>query len=295
MAKLSEIAVWYGKKGFSVVPLNGKRALTRWGRENREYFRKEDEIDYAFSQIYSYKDRVTGEIVTTAPTGIGLILEPSETVVLDLDSEQAIEWARQQAKREPSPYRSATQIKSPREGGGLHLYFRQNPHRAPLRQCHGGLHPQVDLKASGSLVVAAGSLHKTGRRYEFKTPKQHFSSRELPIAPNHLYDWQDEKDRGVEKWDQNITNHSGFEGTILYHHVQVYSGGNNKLHIRCPNYQSHSKNDVSGTVLYPANKLGGLGKIHCEHAACSGMTAKDYKMLVGHRECDETEKRILGK
>ena len=278
-----------------MVPLHGKRALTRWGRESREYFTEQDEVLGAFSGDYSYRDRISGELITTAPDGIGLILEPSDTVVLDLDSEQAIEWARQMAKSDPRPYQCATQIKSPRDGGGLHLYFRQNPNREPLRQCHGGLHPQVDLKAYGSLVVAAGSLHKTGRRYAFQKGKENFRANILPIAPDHLYDWQDEKDSQVKEWDRDVSNHSGFEGTIFYHHVKVFSGDQRKLHIQCPNHMNHSKGDQSGTILFPANKLGGLGQIHCEHASCHGMRAKDYKHIIGAPECDATEKRILGK
>jgi len=165
---LVDIAQWHADQGFYVVPLHGKRALTRWGKETRDYSRHVPVIQNYFSDEYTYTDRVTGEEITTVANGIGLILEPSNTVVLDLDSTDAIAWASKMSKSERWPFLQAPQISSPRQGGGLHLYFKQNPNRERLKQAHGQLHPQVDLKADGSLVVAAGSMHKSGRVYKVK-------------------------------------------------------------------------------------------------------------------------------
>lgn len=50
-------------------------------------------------------------------------------------------------------------------GGGLHFYFA-SPGAVPSRSNLGGF-AGVDLKADGGYVVAAPSLHASGRRYEF--------------------------------------------------------------------------------------------------------------------------------
>lgn len=64
-------------------------------------------------------------------------------------------------------------------GGGLHLYFA---HRGGLRNSTGRLAgcdielPNIDLRADGGALVAAPSLHISGRRYRW-------SDTSLPLAP----------------------------------------------------------------------------------------------------------------
>ena len=287
--KLHQIAEWLAGHGWSVAPLHGKRALTRWGVENQEYFSDPAPCREAFKKCYTYRCRMSDNVIHADPNGIGIICAPSEVVVLDLDSESAIEWARDKAKHAPE-IAQAARVRSPRDGGGLHLYFRQRRDREPLRQLHGGIAKNVDIKATGSLIVAPGSLHRTGRRYELITPREFFMPERLPLAPSFLYDFQ-EANKPPE-WDRVQNNHEGFAGTIFYHHLTIFKQYANKAHVLCPNWQNHSKGDKSGTVLYPANELGGLGKIHCEHASCHGLTSLDYKRIIGETECNETERMI---
>jgi P4 family phage/plasmid primase-like protien len=83
--------------------------------------------------------------------------ERSDVIVLDLDSDAAIDWAVN--KGLPETYAVATG----REGGGLHLYFR-----APnflVRNSSGKIAPGVDVRGEGGFVVAEGSPHRSGATY----------------------------------------------------------------------------------------------------------------------------------
>lgn len=290
--RLHEIAQWHTENGWTVAPLHGKRALTRWGAENREYFSDPAPCSEAFKKTYTYRDRISHNTIHADPSGIGIICAPSNVVVLDLDSDEAIEWARQKAKIAPE-MRSAARVRSPREGGGLHLYFQQRRDREPLRQLHGGIAKNVDIKAAGSLIVAPGSLHRTGRRYQLETPRSEFSPKKLPPAPSFLYDFQEE--HGKPQWNGETDNSEGFEATIFYRALHVFKNCGTKAHVLCPNWQNHSKGDKSGTILYPAVKHGGLGKIHCEHSSCYGLTQLDFKCIIGETLCNDIEKEIKNK
>lgn len=62
-------------------------------------------------------------------------------------------------------------------GGGLHLYFRYPP-GADITSKNGWM-PGIDIKANGGYVIGVGSLHRSGKRYQFAEGR---SPAEIEIA-----------------------------------------------------------------------------------------------------------------
>lgn len=86
---------------------------------------------------------------------IGMLLEPSGLLVIDLDGPEAVEEAKE---------RGLPKTPTVRSGGGWHLYYRRPEGTQPGRKTHGGRSQKIDVLAKG-LLTAPPSLHRTGRRY----------------------------------------------------------------------------------------------------------------------------------
>lgn len=106
---------------------------------------------------------------------VGLLLEPSGLLIVDLDGHEAMEEAR--AYGLPS-------APTVRTGGGWHLYYRRPVGVGPGRKTHGGKCEHIDALAKG-YVVAPPSLHVSGRRYTWAPDREHLP---LPDAPTWAVD-----------------------------------------------------------------------------------------------------------
>lgn len=62
-------------------------------------------------------------------------------------------------------------VRTGRDGGGRHLYFTVGPGQR-FRNSAGKVAPGVDVRAQGGYVVAEGSTHETGARYEVEDPRE---------------------------------------------------------------------------------------------------------------------------
>lgn len=90
----------------------------------------------------------------------------SGIVVLDLDGPEGIAAA----KRMATPHGGMPRTLMARTGsGGVHLFFRWDPAR-PLGN-RVALVPKVDFRGEGGCVIAAPSLHRSGRRYRWALPE----------------------------------------------------------------------------------------------------------------------------
>jgi hypothetical protein len=58
--------------------------------------------------------------------------------------------------------------------------------------------------------------------------------------------------------------------------------------VRCPNRSQHGNNSdgTRSTIVYPARGEGELGKIHCYHAHCEGIRARDWLGFFSDYEID---------
>jgi hypothetical protein len=143
--------------GFSAFPVErgGKRPLVRWERFQSE------RPDPATLEQWAQRETNIG-IATGAVSGL---------LVLDLDSEAAV--AEAMALGLPDTL-------TVRTGKGLHAYFAHPGGKVGNRA---GIRPGWDIRGDGGYVVAAGSLHPSGKRYEWGNPPGLFG---LAPVPNWL-------------------------------------------------------------------------------------------------------------
>ena len=170
-SSIAKMAHRYAAKGVPVFPLRGKEPLTRNG----------------FKDASTEASRVTG-MFNAAPSATGFGIPTggfSGLVVVDRDSDS--EEARRIWDSLPPTLEVAT-------SRGKHRYFRV-PLGTTVKSRK--LAPDVDLKADGGYVAAAGSLHPSGVRYEFS------SRNEISELPAHLLE-----EKPVEPVDQ-FSNSSG--------------------------------------------------------------------------------------
>ncbi|TXN67886.1 bifunctional DNA primase/polymerase [Methylobacterium sp. WL6] len=101
---------------------------------------------------------------TTAPfANIGLATGPS--VVLDVDPRHGGDASLEALEAEHGPLPETTRAFT--GGGGQHIFFRPPP-GIEIRNSagdQGGLAPGLDIRGTGGYVVAAPSLHASGRHY----------------------------------------------------------------------------------------------------------------------------------
>lgn len=144
-----ETALGYAGKGFSVCPLqparldepdSGKSPVMKW-KQCQTQRATPDQIRHWFAHSQSNVGIVTGSI--------------SGLVVVDCDSDEAVEWCLSHLQRTPM----ATQT----GGGGMHLFYRH-----PGVIVRNGVKLRgmdLDVRGDGGYVVAPPSLHWSGRRY----------------------------------------------------------------------------------------------------------------------------------
>lgn len=143
--------------GFSTFPVErgGKRPLMKWERFQSE------RADSSEVDSWARHDTNVG-IATGAVSGL---------LVLDLDSAEAV--AEAEALGLPDTL-------TVRTGKGLHAYFKHPGGKVGNRA---GIKPGWDIRGDGGYVVGPGSLHPSGKRYEWQHPPGLF---DLAPVPNWL-------------------------------------------------------------------------------------------------------------
>lgn len=157
-AKLSsyDAAKKYLARGFSVIPLlpGSKKPAIPWQKYQTEYATEPDLHEWFVVNKYQIG------IVTGKLSGI---------CVVDLDSEQAIEFAKKLGIFDITP-----RVKTSK---GFHLYFKYKP---GLRNFQGRDDlPDIDLRGEGGYVVAPPSVHPSGHIYVYD---EGGSLDDLPLA-----------------------------------------------------------------------------------------------------------------
>jgi hypothetical protein len=161
--------------GLALFPLEGKKPVQKGWRQAATTI---PQIALAYFSNPNYNIGVA----TGAPSG-GL-------VVVDFDDNEP-EW---------NEWPETLTVKSPREGGGWHLYFRD----VVQRQSCVGWKPGIDVRAEGGLVVGPGSVTSAGT-YQIV--------RDAPIArlPDvGIPGYSDKPRRAV-----TVSTFSGSESTIV--------------------------------------------------------------------------------
>lgn len=108
---------------------------------------------------------------TKHPTAnVGVLLEPSSLLVVDLDSADAIEEASAKGLP-PGPH--------VRSSKGVHHYFRNPKHIVALTVGRGESH-KIDVLSKG-IAVGFGSRHHSGKRYELLTSWEDWPPEDPPL------------------------------------------------------------------------------------------------------------------
>ncbi|MFY9936156.1 MAG: bifunctional DNA primase/polymerase [Silvibacterium sp.] len=98
----------------------------------------------------------------------------SDLLVIDVDGPEGRDSVADLERQGLILPRTLT-VKTGREDGGIHLYYRL-PNGADIRNDQGAkIGPHIDARATGGFVVCPPSVHATGRAYEWADPN-------VPIA-----------------------------------------------------------------------------------------------------------------
>jgi putative DNA primase/helicase len=110
---------------------------------------------------------------------IGIVCgEISDLVVLDMDPRHNGEQSLDKLEHSIGCFTQTTTIMT--GGGGKHFYY-QYPGPGKLKNSNGKIADGIDIKADGGYVVAPGSLHQSGRTYEWL-----FGLEEIKPFPDNL-------------------------------------------------------------------------------------------------------------
>lgn len=151
--------------------------------------------------------------------------------------------------------------------GGIHYFFR-----TPTPKRSGSIRPGVDVKSKGGYVVAAGSVHHSGRPYAWD-PGAHPDDVELAWAPDWLLELLDEPGAPGTSAPNCKPNASIFGFAAQQAGMLGRVLGDNKTEILCPNNAQHS--DGAGRINSSCVLFGGLpgdfGRVVCKHAHCEDL------------------------
>lgn len=112
-------------------------------------------------------------------SNIGIVTgKCSGLFVLDIDPRHGGDQSLEQLKSEIPAIDNTLTVKT--GGDGLHLYFAL-PEAVPIPKSRVNLLPGVDIRCHGGYVVAPGSMHASGKTYEWEDKKQ-----PLSILPSGL-------------------------------------------------------------------------------------------------------------
>jgi len=158
-------------------------------------------------------------------------------------------------------------------GGGRHLFFRyptgvESIRAKPLGQ-------GIDVKGAGGYVVAAPSLHASGRAYGWEASSR---PNEVPLAdvPPALLAMLAAPKAAVH------VNEGDAVATVLgraFHHAGMLGRhlGGGRHAVVCPWEHEHTSGARfdSSTAIFPPKQGSGLGGFACLHSHCSGRTWRD--------------------
>lgn len=142
---MKEIIYKYLKWGFSIIPIaeNSKAPLVVWS-EYQKRLPTETEVKSWWS-----KHPLANIAVITGKV--------SNLVVVDFDSDEAVQWARENNLLETLCVETAR---------GLHAYYRY-PEKINIQNTIHLNGMKIDIRGDGGYVIAPPSIHPSGKQYRF--------------------------------------------------------------------------------------------------------------------------------
>jgi hypothetical protein len=183
-----------GKRGWRVFPVYGMlNGTCACGAANCSSPAKHP-------KIFNWQKRAaseTGDLAMLSPhwqnANVGLVTGASSgIVVLDIDQHDPTSDGEESLRQLQIEYGELPTTVQVLTGRGRQLYFRH-----PGGEVKGavGIRPGLDLRADGNYVVAPGSTHQNGKRYEFEV-SHHPDDTPLAEIPQWLLILQEEKKPG---------------------------------------------------------------------------------------------------
>ncbi|WP_324668943.1 bifunctional DNA primase/polymerase [Geochorda subterranea] len=183
---LSRWASVYAQRGFFLIPLcwpdeHGQCACGR-GHTDRN-IGKAPLTAQGVKNSSANADQVRAWWDRRRAANIGVDLEMSRLLVVDCDNEEAVREAESLGLDSAAP-RVLT------GGGGQHVYFRAPENPITASAIRHGKSSKIDVKTEGYTVLPP-SLHRTGRRYRWRTKEDllRFLRGDLPPAPEWAVRW----------------------------------------------------------------------------------------------------------
>jgi hypothetical protein len=150
MSELRQAAYYYIARNWPVFPCvaRGKTPLTQHG------CRDATTLERQITAWWSRWPNANVGIATGAPSGL---------LVVDLDGKEGLaSWADLEAT-----HGVTATLEQATGGGGIHLVFAY-PAEAALGNSVGRLGPGIDTRGQGGYILAAPSMHPSGRRYAWR-------------------------------------------------------------------------------------------------------------------------------
>lgn len=180
-----EAALEYAKKGWRVIPLHSPQFDVE-GRligcsckegANCKQTGKHPRTLHGLKDATTDANRIALWWEQWPGANVGIVTGgESNLAVIDLDGDEGkASWARIEAK-----HGEVFTLQARTGGDGLHLLFN---HPGVTIKNRTGILPGVDVRGDGGYIVAAGSVHKSGKFYEWLTDVQPAS------MPVFLLDW----------------------------------------------------------------------------------------------------------
>jgi len=196
--KKKEAALWYCKKGFSVVPMRVAKKMPhiKW-----EQYQKEKADENQIADWWKFFSDANVGIVTGAI---------SDLTVIDLDTDEAKDRMTEMFSEYDL---TIPTVKSPH---GEHWYFRY-AEGIPSRP---DIFPGCDIRSEGAIIIAPPSVNDNGGKYEWVV-KANLPS-ELPVIPIAIFK---ELERVTEKSRFGVQNDHKQQHLTTADHKLLFTDG----------------------------------------------------------------------
>jgi hypothetical protein len=277
-------ALDYARRGFKVLPLHGLTddLVCRCSKGAAcPHPAKHPALTKNGLSDASLDLEVIGEWFRRYPTANVAIVPSAGTFALDVDprshGDETLADLEQRFGRLPP---TATQLTG---GGGLHLWFRCDP-ALYIRSAAGLVGEGLDVKSSGGYLVAAPSLHASGKRYAWDSGTDIDDVADAPawllrIVAGRVPSVTSQPSTGgdaARSYLGAIFEAMGWLGPLL---------PTGRRCVRCPWHGEHTEprsgaGSDSSCVLFPPSDSRGLGWFQCSHGHCYKRTFKDVLPLI---------------
>lgn len=271
--RMMHAALWYAARGLHVFPLYepaGEGCSCRKGSECRNAG-KHPRTPRGMLAATCDADRIREWWSRWPGANIGIATGPSGLVVVDVDPRSGGDENLSKLEREHGELpHTPTALTG---GGGQHYVFRRPQSAKHLKSM--SIRRGVDVKADGGYIVAAPSIHASGRPYVWDAGAR-IEETELAMLPEWIVRMVEVPEHQRAPSDGAVTD--GFLGAAFREAGWLGRDlGGGKAAVRCPwedEHTSGSRYDSSTVVFAPAAGKR-TGHFHCSHSHCQGRTLSD--------------------